>query len=66
MNVIITIASVMECDICPSPCSAGWEATQNECDRHWYEIISNLEIIPWDDAMRIYLKNRNEKKGLLI
>lgn len=43
-KIINAISRSMTCDICPYPCKAKGKSSMANCNSHWIEILSNMEI----------------------
>ena len=43
-KIINAISRSMTCDICPYPCGAKQKSSIANCNSHWIEILSNMEI----------------------
>ena len=47
-KIINSITAVMPCESCPYPCDAGVNSSRANCNRHWFSILSNMNMKPLD------------------
>jgi hypothetical protein len=47
-KIIHSITLVMPCESCPYPCESKDHSSRANCNRHWFLILSNMEMHPWE------------------
>lgn len=54
-KLIKAITHTMQCDKCPYPCKAKENGSQANCDKHWFDLLTNIDTIvafeatTWDE-----------------
>lgn len=43
-RIISAITAVMPCEKCPYPCEKKGQSSQYNCNRHWFEVLSECSI----------------------